>query len=259
MGYIYQIYCDIPGITSTYIGKTTRTIKERFQEHLQEARHNRRNFKFYNAIRKYGEDHFFIKQLECCSNETLNEKEKYWIKYYNTFLDGWNSTEGGDGNITWSDEMKEQHSLLMKQYYNNNPVSLKTKEKQSKIMKEKWADQIYKEKLRNAQKQSYINNPNRREQQRINTLKRYEDPKEREKSSLAQQKRWSNPEEHKKASLAHIKSHGKKVRCIETGEIFNCIADACEKLGKKRTATGISSCLKGNKKSAYGYHWERIE
>ena len=224
MGYIYQIYCDIPGITSTYIGKTTRTIKERFQEHLQEARHNRRNFKFYNAIRKYGEDHFFVKQLECCSNE-----------------------------------MKEQHSLLMKQYYNNNPVSLKTKEKQSKIMKEKWADQIYKEKLRNAQKQSYINNPNRREQQRINTLKRYEDPKEREKSSLAQQKRWSNPEEHKKASLAHIKSHGKKVRCIETGEIFNCIADACEKLGKKRTATGISSCLKGNKKSAYGYHWERIE
>ena len=111
----------------------------------------------------------------------------------------------------------------------------------------------------NAQKQSYINNPNRREQQRINTLKRYEDPKEREKSSLAQQKRWSNPEEHKKASLAHIKSHGKKVRCIETGEIFNCIADACEKLGKKRTATGISACLKGIKKTAYGYHWEKIE
>lgn len=237
-----------------YIGQSV-DIARRFREHKL----GKNNYGIDLVISEKGVENFDFEIIEYCNPEFLNEKEKYWIKYYNTFLDGWNSTEGGDGNIIWSDEMKEQHSLLMKQYYNNNPVSLETKEKQSKIMKEKWADQIYKEKLRNAQKQSYINNPNRREQQRINTLKRYENPKEREKSSLAQQKRWNNPEEHKKASLAHIKSHGKKVRCIETGEIFNCIADACEKLGKKRTATGISSCLKGNKKSAYGYHWERIE
>ena len=58
MGYIYQIYCDLENIKSVYIGKTNRSVEERFQEHLEEAKHNRRNFKFYNAIRKYGQEHF---------------------------------------------------------------------------------------------------------------------------------------------------------------------------------------------------------
>lgn len=259
MGYIYQIYCTIPGVHSTYIGKTTQSIEERFKEHLQEAQHTRRNSKIYNAIRHYGAEYFYVRQLGEYDDAILNEKEIEWIAYYDTFYNGWNSTLGGEGNVIWTEEMKEQQSLIMKQYYQGHKCSETTKNKLSEHMKERWSDPEYKERLSQSQKNSYIQNPERRETQRQNTLKRYENPAERKKSSLAQQKRWSNPEEHEKARQRQQKAVGKKVMCVETGVIYNCVADACEALGKSRTATGIAMCLSGKNKTAYGYHWKRIE
>ena len=29
-----------------------------------------------------------------------NEREKYWINYYNSFNDGYNATKGGEGSPT---------------------------------------------------------------------------------------------------------------------------------------------------------------
>lgn len=58
---------------------------------------------FHKALRKYGKDAFDFKVIEFCPdglardeiNYWLNEREKYWIKYYNTFYDGYNQTTGG--------------------------------------------------------------------------------------------------------------------------------------------------------------------
>ena len=54
----------------------------------------------------YGFDNFIITQLEECDNNILNEREKYWIAYYNTYIGnnnswGYNMTPGGDGGNTW--------------------------------------------------------------------------------------------------------------------------------------------------------------
>lgn len=40
---------------------------------------------------------------------------------------------------------------------------------------------------------------------------------------------------------------------------FDCRVDANEYLGKKRTSSNITECLKGNHKTAYGYIWKYEE
>ena len=47
------------------------------------------------AIHKYGKDKFHISLLEVVSIEKLNEREKYWIAYYDSYNNGYNLTLGG--------------------------------------------------------------------------------------------------------------------------------------------------------------------
>lgn len=47
-----------------------------------------------------------------------------------------------------------------------------------------------------------------------------------------------------------------KVRCVETGEVFNSCKEAAKAKGGKWNTT-IAKCLKGTAKTAYGFHWER--
>ncbi len=48
----------------------------------------------------------------------------------------------------------------------------------------------------------------------------------------------------------------RKVRCIETGEVFDCIKYASEKTGAHISC--ISAVIHGRAKTAGGYHWEMI-
>ena len=51
----------------------------------------------------------------------------------------------------------------------------------------------------------------------------------------------------------------RKIRCIETGQIFDCIRDANVFLGVNRKSSNICRNLKGERKSAFGLHWEYVE
>lgn len=53
-------------------------------------------------------------------------------------------------------------------------------------------------------------------------------------------------------------SRATKIRCVETGEIFDYIRLACEKYGIKSQAS-ITYALKNPNRTAYGFHWERVE
>lgn len=96
MAYIYIIKNDLNN--KVYIGKTNFSITKRWIEHLKDSK-RRRNEKrpLYNAINKYGENHFWIEQLEECSVEKSNEREIYWIDVFDSFKNGYNATRGGDG------------------------------------------------------------------------------------------------------------------------------------------------------------------
>ena len=88
----------------SYIGQSIDILR-RFKEHHTnpfEENNPANKSIFYQAIRKYGIENFSFEILEECSIEELNEKEEYWIKYYNTYIgwencQGYNMTIGGSG------------------------------------------------------------------------------------------------------------------------------------------------------------------
>lgn len=60
----------------------------------------------YFAMRKYGIENFTISCLEEVGDEsTLSEREQFWIKYYDTYNNGYNATRGGDGSILYDYDM----------------------------------------------------------------------------------------------------------------------------------------------------------
>lgn len=96
MPYIYKITNQING--KAYIGKTMKTISERWNEHCQDySRPHCEKRPLYRAMLKYGVQNFSIEQIEECSANDLNNRERYWIEYFKTFKEGYNATLGGDG------------------------------------------------------------------------------------------------------------------------------------------------------------------
>lgn len=61
------------------------------------------------AFRKYGLDNFSFEILEECLIADLNNRERYWIKYYNSFFDGYNQTLGGDAGHS---EIKDKKHII---------------------------------------------------------------------------------------------------------------------------------------------------
>ena len=77
-----------------YIGQTIRPIDQRFKRHLNDALNNILDTHFARAIRKYGRDNFIIEEIDSAlTQDELNEKEKYWIQYYNSVNEGYNETD----------------------------------------------------------------------------------------------------------------------------------------------------------------------
>lgn len=115
IGYIYKVTCLKNN--KIYIGQTSRTIEERWCEHLRNAIHDDNleyQNKFHRAIRKYGKDLFKIemvvkittrnnKQLQ----KALNWSETYCIQFYDCYLKGYNSSWGGDINPMWGRRGKD--------------------------------------------------------------------------------------------------------------------------------------------------------
>lgn len=96
MAYIYKIINDIND--KVYIGKTLLSIEERFKEHCKDSKREKKEKRpLYNAMNKYGIEHFLIEEIEECDYNVVNDREKYWIEYYSSFKYGYNATTGGDG------------------------------------------------------------------------------------------------------------------------------------------------------------------
>ena len=97
MGFIYKIINDIDD--KVYIGQTKNSLSMRIQQHKRTALNNFNKGKplspLYKAMITYGTNHFFIKKIEECADEELDEKEIYWIAQYNSFYNGYNATIGG--------------------------------------------------------------------------------------------------------------------------------------------------------------------
>ncbi len=124
----------------SYIGQTVSSLEARLQRHITETRNGISDYKFNRALKKYKYD---IKSeiLEVVEETKANDREIYWIAYYDSFNKGYNSTVGGEGNQSPSQETKDKIS---------NTINSKSEEQKEKVriraaiqVKKLWEDEEY--------------------------------------------------------------------------------------------------------------------
>ena len=114
MGYIYKITNTLND--KVYIGQTIKTVQKRFTQHKNNS--NKEYFSqivLYKAFNKYGIENFICEEIEEVPNNKLDEREKYWIEYYDSYFNGYNSTLGGRATqlYNWdTDDIIEKYMIL---------------------------------------------------------------------------------------------------------------------------------------------------
>jgi len=127
--YIYKITNNING--KSYIGLKSKAVEESENYYGSGTLINK-------AIDKYGKENFTKEILERNINsyEILNDREIYWIEYFDTFNSGYNLTKGGQGNLgrVVSEQTKSKLSEAAKKQF-RTPISNETKRKISEKAK----------------------------------------------------------------------------------------------------------------------------
>lgn len=112
-GFIYKITNNVNG--KVYIGQTIQTVKERFYQHCAtKCSDSVLNMAIHKAIKKYGKSNFTIEVIEEVDKDSLNDREKFWIEYYNSYNNGYNSTRGGQDGSTHCKELDTES--IIKEY-----------------------------------------------------------------------------------------------------------------------------------------------
>ncbi len=187
---------------------------------------------FKKAIQKYGFDNF--EHLILYKNLTQKEaeqKEIELIAYYKSSEKdfGYNISKGGmvNNGVPCKEETKKKISQANKGIHNGmygKHHTEKEKEKISKASKKMWENDEHRNKI-------------------IPILQKCK--KDFKKGNIP----WN------KGKHITICKNMKKVICIETGEIFNSMAEA----QKIKKVNNISLCCSGKYKTAGGYHWRYYE
>lgn len=114
-GYIYKITNKING--KIYIGQTRHTIESRFKTHINS---NSPYSIVDNAIKKYGEENFFVEEVEkICSTslqkllDKLNEAEISYIDYFKSKVEynNYNIHIGGKATIEYKEQPVDRYDL----------------------------------------------------------------------------------------------------------------------------------------------------
>ena len=92
---IYKYTNKING--KIYIGQSSDIIARK-SSHRNQSLYGGKdmNCPFHLAIKKYGIDNFDFEIIEECDKSLLNEREQYWIEYYNSYNNGYNATTSGN-------------------------------------------------------------------------------------------------------------------------------------------------------------------
>ncbi len=115
-----------------YIGQTIRKMEDRRREYISKVKKGYQLY-IYRAIRKYGIENFKWEVICVCpSIDSLNEREEYYIAFYNSMNPkyGYNLISGGLNRLH-SEITKQKMSEWRTNYYKNNPEKRPFKEKNS--------------------------------------------------------------------------------------------------------------------------------
>lgn len=113
-----------------YVGQTIQKVERRINCHYWEAMRNQNDTKLNRAIRKYSPTNFAWKIIKECDNDELDDYEQFYIKIFNTFCNGYNSTTGGQGTQMFrvSDTTKEKIRKFQIDYNKNSEIRKRKQE-----------------------------------------------------------------------------------------------------------------------------------
>ena len=123
-GYIYVIINNIND--KTYVGQTRTTVEKRWYQHRKASKALKNKVVLYNAMRKYGVENFIQEIIEECDDSIVNDREKFWIKQYNSTDKniGYNKSFGGEGGDTWTlNDHKKETSEKLSMKLKGHPVN----------------------------------------------------------------------------------------------------------------------------------------
>lgn len=255
MNYIYKITNQING--KSYIGLTTKDRPtDRYSQHRYLSRHpeqengNNPNSAIHAAMRKYGINNFTFEIVEeVPEDQNLNLREKYWIKFFHTYVkdplcNGYNLTEGGEGTSGYSRSQSTEERIKkgesVKKYYQEHPEAIQRKRE---ITKKLWEDEEYRKKVTESNQKFYAEHPD--------MFKGENNPfygKKHSQESLAKMREFSAKRKLKIAQLDK--------ETLEIIKIHDGVKDAEKALNVSHG--WISKAAKQNK-VAYGYRWKFIE
>lgn len=224
---IYKITNKING--KFYIGQSI-DIKRRFMEH--KCPHGTMS-SIKLAIKKYGKENFSFEVIEECEAELLDEREMYWIARLNP---QYNRNEGGGGckGFRLSPEIRKRISQKNKQYWNQLPD-----DKKEKIQ----------ERLCGPPKGHKVSEETRAKLRAANLGKK--------QSAETVDKRKATIAKKKLSGYVQTNSgHKKKVRCVETNQIFESVKAAGNAFSVPPSS--ISAVLKGHYQTCKGNRFEYV-
>lgn len=94
---IYKITCLLDD--KTYIGQALN-MSDRWITHIKQGVGiDTPNDKFHPSMLRNGIENYSFELLETCEAAELNDREKYWIGFYQSNIYGYNTTAGGSRNV----------------------------------------------------------------------------------------------------------------------------------------------------------------
>lgn len=228
-----------------YIGQTVN-----FYNRINKYKNGKFNFYMKEDIKKFGIDNFELEILEKIEDNSdyLTQREQYWMDFYQSYdlEKGYNifDVAGDISEIERSETIKERFCGKGNGMYEKHH-SKEWKQNHSNYLKELWKNEDYRK--NQIERMQGENNPMYGVSLSGNKNGMYEKHHSDEtKKKIAQSK----------IGKTHAPTYFKRVRCVETGKIYNSQSEAAQEYGITQAA--ISLVCKGINKTAKKMHWEFV-
>jgi group I intron endonuclease len=183
---------------------------------------------------KYEEHTFEIIEEVVNDNKLLREREKYWINYYQSNINGLNDNRGGCGTSSHTSESKLKISNALK----GKPKPEDFGEKRSKsFYTEEWKNKVSK------------SNKGRK-----SPMKGKIGPNNGKVMSIEQKLKISKSNKGKPKPKNFLLERKKQVICLNNNQIYESISEAAKYLNLP--ISGVSQCCREKRKSCKGYKFK---
>lgn len=221
-----------------YVGQTKQKPEYRWNH----GKGYIKNIDFYTDIELYGWEEGFIHVIieKNLSSSEVDEREQYWVRFYDSYNNGYNQNEGGHAPHNYNEKTREHFKEIRQQFWDSEKGQI-AKEKISQTLKEFYSSPEGIEKRKElSSKKKGENNPHYGLKHSEENIQKMRDCKKGE----------LNPNYNKKGIKNHL---SKPIYCLELNKFFGSGQEAQRETGAD--ASSISRCCKGKANVAKGMHW----